>query len=196
MPFCPECRYEYNTDVSRCPDCDEWLVGSLEEAENRPKKSSRLGSINSRPISKAEYSDEIKKIMKSLPASPNIPTGPLAPGSGKVNEDFRPEPDSEIAQRLEEHDTWIAIARFPSRQLSSMISDALQSVDIPCLVMPGYSSSMNDRTMRAFGADTRHTFQSMEDDTLLVPEEFVQKADAQALEIMGEDYEQFKTPNG
>ncbi|HVP06262.1 MAG TPA: hypothetical protein VMS71_00365 [Candidatus Acidoferrum sp.] len=29
MPFCPKCRYEYQPDVTKCPDCDAWLVSSL-----------------------------------------------------------------------------------------------------------------------------------------------------------------------
>ena len=29
MPFCPNCRYEYEVHVSKCPDCDEYLVAQL-----------------------------------------------------------------------------------------------------------------------------------------------------------------------
>ena len=29
MPFCPNCRYEYNPGTSTCPDCDEVLVDVL-----------------------------------------------------------------------------------------------------------------------------------------------------------------------
>ena len=36
MPFCPKCRYEYNPEISVCPDCDESLVASLPE---KPKKN-------------------------------------------------------------------------------------------------------------------------------------------------------------
>lgn len=31
MPFCPNCRYEYNPDVSKCPDCNVLLVSSLDD---------------------------------------------------------------------------------------------------------------------------------------------------------------------
>ena len=38
MPFCPRCRYEYNPGISKCPDCDEYLVDRLpldeDEGEN------------------------------------------------------------------------------------------------------------------------------------------------------------------
>ena len=29
MPFCPKCKYEYLSSVSKCPDCNEELVASL-----------------------------------------------------------------------------------------------------------------------------------------------------------------------
>ncbi|MEA2030985.1 MAG: hypothetical protein U9N55_05245 [candidate division Zixibacteria bacterium] len=29
MPFCPHCRYEYNPEVTVCPDCGEKLVSEL-----------------------------------------------------------------------------------------------------------------------------------------------------------------------
>ena len=29
MPFCPKCRYEYETGVITCPDCDEALIAEL-----------------------------------------------------------------------------------------------------------------------------------------------------------------------
>lgn len=29
MPFCPKCRYEYESTVTNCPDCEEPLVDAL-----------------------------------------------------------------------------------------------------------------------------------------------------------------------
>jgi hypothetical protein len=29
MPFCPQCKYEYQTGVSTCPDCKKLLVDRL-----------------------------------------------------------------------------------------------------------------------------------------------------------------------
>ena len=29
MPYCPRCKYEYRTGISKCPDCDEYLVDRL-----------------------------------------------------------------------------------------------------------------------------------------------------------------------
>jgi hypothetical protein len=34
MPFCPKCRYEYESGVSVCPDCDEPLVAELPPLES------------------------------------------------------------------------------------------------------------------------------------------------------------------
>ena len=37
MSFCPKCKYEYNQDVKKCPDCNIDLISKLpdhEEAEN------------------------------------------------------------------------------------------------------------------------------------------------------------------
>lgn len=33
MPFCPACRFEYVSGISRCPDCGAELVGELPQAE-------------------------------------------------------------------------------------------------------------------------------------------------------------------
>lgn len=29
MPFCPDCRYEYRSDMAICPDCNQQLVDRL-----------------------------------------------------------------------------------------------------------------------------------------------------------------------
>jgi hypothetical protein len=29
MPFCPQCRYEYDSDIQECPDCHKLLVPVL-----------------------------------------------------------------------------------------------------------------------------------------------------------------------
>jgi len=37
MPFCPKCRYEYESNVTVCPDCNEPLVATLPpETEEDP----------------------------------------------------------------------------------------------------------------------------------------------------------------
>jgi hypothetical protein len=33
MPFCPNCRYEYKPEISKCPDCGARLVDELKEEE-------------------------------------------------------------------------------------------------------------------------------------------------------------------
>lgn len=34
MPFCPNCKYEYEANVTECPDCDVELVPSLPEPQD------------------------------------------------------------------------------------------------------------------------------------------------------------------
>ena len=36
MPYCPECRYEYQAGVSECPDCSQFLVEALPTRGDRP----------------------------------------------------------------------------------------------------------------------------------------------------------------
>ncbi len=40
MPFCPQCRYEYQAGMSRCPDCDVELVEQLSPEEELPPTGS------------------------------------------------------------------------------------------------------------------------------------------------------------
>jgi len=40
MSYCPKCRYEYNPEVMKCPDCDKYLVDILpEKLENNENRS-------------------------------------------------------------------------------------------------------------------------------------------------------------
>lgn len=31
MPYCPKCRYEYRPEITKCPECEEYLVAALSE---------------------------------------------------------------------------------------------------------------------------------------------------------------------
>lgn len=57
MPYCPKCRFEYNLEITRCPDCDVELVEQLFEEE-------------------VEYSDE-----RSLEEAGWVPIGILTANS-------------------------------------------------------------------------------------------------------------------
>jgi hypothetical protein len=34
--FCPKCRFEYKPEVTKCPDCEVWLVSTLPEEQPNP----------------------------------------------------------------------------------------------------------------------------------------------------------------
>ena len=46
MPFCPKCRYEYNPEVSICPDCSEYLVAKLPEIDASNSEIDDMGYDN------------------------------------------------------------------------------------------------------------------------------------------------------
>lgn len=196
MPYCPECKFEYRPDINKCPDCDAWLVASL----NKDAGQSPTGGavVPAQPPAPIQYSKELQKIIDSLPAGPTtpsrsaIPQGPLSPGSNRSNRGSRnrePDSDSEVARKLDQYQTWIEIAHFPTEEISNLVSEALESVGVPCVIMPGTQSQTH--LGRAFGGAMR----TYGNDILLVPEEFVERADLEITELIGQAYEEFKTPN-
>lgn len=42
MSFCPKCRYEYNPEISVCPDCEETLVDLLPEKTKTDAENSEI----------------------------------------------------------------------------------------------------------------------------------------------------------
>jgi hypothetical protein len=48
MPFCPNCKYEYNEDVKECPDCGVPLVDKLQEESPEESDYVPLRSLPSR----------------------------------------------------------------------------------------------------------------------------------------------------
>jgi len=51
MPFCPNCRFEYQTDIKLCPDCEESLVAEL-PAELPPLEKEKLEDVQYVPLRK------------------------------------------------------------------------------------------------------------------------------------------------
>jgi len=48
MPYCPQCRYEFQADIDVCPDCHEALVDRLpEDAPAVEIRWSLLGTVDS-----------------------------------------------------------------------------------------------------------------------------------------------------
>lgn len=69
MPFCPKCKYEYQPEVSKCPDCGDRLVASLalepEEAEETQYDWTPIAKITS-----PQYGEMILEVLraKEIPA--------------------------------------------------------------------------------------------------------------------------------
>ncbi len=188
MPFCPDCKFEYRPDINKCPDCDSWLVADLNSPGNRTTDSNKPPSQHhgNREI---EYPEHIKKLMKSLPRGSSMPNSPLAPFANQPIDNYDPDSNDPIAKKLSQHETWIEIAHLPYESVSRNLSDGLESLGIPCVIMPG-----SQRTSGVFG-DGGPVPGSGASDILLVPEEFVERADIEAAELLGDEYENYKTPH-
>lgn len=124
MPFCPNCRYEYDANVTECSDCEVDLVPSL------------------------------------------------------------PEPEDETVDPSNGYDDWVELARLTSQPSADLIIEALQSHDIPSVILSGAGPFGQTGQM---GADSFSPAGGGY--TLLVPEDFLQEADQQATAILGEEYE-------
>ena len=64
MPFCPECKYEYEPTVSTCPDCSVSLVAHLPE----PKEDRILTPddwIALARLTSTEYAEMIEDVLRS-----------------------------------------------------------------------------------------------------------------------------------
>ncbi|HOB99574.1 MAG TPA: hypothetical protein PKM43_12595 [Verrucomicrobiota bacterium] len=72
MPFCPKCRFEYEPNVSVCPDCEEKLVAALpplDEGEDLSDETMdwvHLGRLTSR-----EYAQMLAGVLQSR-GIPNV----------------------------------------------------------------------------------------------------------------------------
>ena len=91
MPFCPKCRYEYMTGVSKCSDCDEHLVDSLpQEANDRSEVYDNwveLGRLTSQ-----QYADMLVEALraKNIPVVVNSNTGHFGATGQMGTASFRP----------------------------------------------------------------------------------------------------------
>lgn len=121
MPFCPECKYEYNPGVATCPDCNVDLVAALPE-----------------------------------------------------------EPEERV------YENWIQLARFNSLQYARMLEQALREGGIPIVVQSGTGHfghiGSTEQLLNPIGGGY----------SIIVPEEFIVKADAVALGMLGEEWESAK----
>ena len=71
MPFCPKCKYEYQPEVSQCPDCSERLVANLPmEPEDGEDLSVQYDWTPVANITSPQYGQMILEVLhaKEIPA--------------------------------------------------------------------------------------------------------------------------------
>ncbi len=91
MPFCPKCRYEYKTGVSKCPDCDEYLVDSLaQETDSRLKVYDNWVELGR--LASQQYSEMLVEALraKDIPAVVNSSAGHFGTTGQMGTAAFRP----------------------------------------------------------------------------------------------------------
>ncbi len=71
MPFCPKCKYEYQPEISKCPDCGERLVANLPmEPETDEYFSAQYDWTPVARITSPQYGQMILEVLraKAIPA--------------------------------------------------------------------------------------------------------------------------------
>ncbi|MDF1545196.1 MAG: hypothetical protein P1R58_08860 [bacterium] len=64
MPFCPTCRYEYEPNISKCPDCDEFLVSTL-PPENAQEEEKERDWVPLAQLTSQQYSQMFLEALRS-----------------------------------------------------------------------------------------------------------------------------------
>ena len=96
MPFCPKCRYEYNDDVFKCPDCDEWLVRALPEEDKKPDEGDDYSQykdwIRLVRLTSMQYAEMVVDVLRSknIPAVIQSGTGHFGITGQLGTDSFRP----------------------------------------------------------------------------------------------------------
>ncbi len=87
MPFCPNCRFEYVPEVTRCPDCGADLVETLPDVQ--PKSEYReaelgavTGEISAKLLQDALAAQDIPSRLRCYWPNDNIYGMPIALGDG------------------------------------------------------------------------------------------------------------------
>ncbi len=101
-----------------------------------------------------------------------------------------PDCDQELVESLpetneaaREYDEWVALARLTSHQYAEMIQDCLRNKDIPVVIQSGtghfgITGQMGMSSARPIGGGY----------TVMVPVEFVVRADTEGSAILGDDW--------
>ena len=128
MPFCPECKYEYNQGKSKCPDCNVSLIDKL----------------------------PVEQTVKGLRAAV--------------------VPD----------DSWVGICQIDGQIRSDLVKGALDSNNIPSVVLSSQFRALGSSTGFALGPTNPLVGKN---DVLMVPREYRHEAELIIEAVLGEDFD-------
>jgi len=64
MPFCPECRYEYEDDIKVCADCGKSLVKTLKDETGKEEEIPNVKFIPLPGLPGRVYAEMIKEVFE------------------------------------------------------------------------------------------------------------------------------------
>jgi len=114
------------------------------------------------------------------------PTVSTCPDCGERLVSSLPEEPPKISDE-KTYDDWVQLARLTSQHYADMITDALRSKDIPVVVISGaghfgQTGQMGVSSFRPIGGGY----------SVMVPREFIDRADIEGQQILGEEWEKAK----
>ena len=91
MPFCPRCKYEYRSDVTECPDCDERLVANLPPGDDE-EPAEDYDWVPIARMTSPQYAEMIVEVLRSknIPAVVSDSTGHFGQTGQMGTSSFRP----------------------------------------------------------------------------------------------------------
>ena len=66
MPFCPKCKYEYRPGITKCPDCQEYLVDFLPEEKGAEDLDDYKNIDNWQPLARLTAQQYAEMVVAGL----------------------------------------------------------------------------------------------------------------------------------